>query len=405
MANNDLRQSLHLRFVEYYFNSKSIFLLIMLVLFLFFRFMDLSEIPTDPVIGILSLDALIFAFYYLLRRKNPEWAVAYNIFSLWFDILVVTVCLHFLGGIYSMFWSGTYLLYVAVAGIFMNRFARLSYAIFVVIAYSTMCYLEHQGIIPRWNVFNIPVDTKLDLTCWLGMLTLIIMTTLISFHFLEILSRLQRLASLGRMATEIVHEMRTPLQIIEGVAESHCTEDGKKEMSVQIEKLSRFLKEVMALGREEIQSLSKTRLQALVDQAIGMVSKSTESSERIKIEKNYFENETYIYVDIDQMIKAFTNLIRNGMDSIEKEGSLQIRISKAGFEWVQVEIEDSGVGIYENELEKIFEPFYTTKTGMRGIGLGLAIAKKFILANGGHIEVESRVGKGSKFTVALPLMS
>ena len=287
----------------------------------------------------------------------------------------------------------------------MNRIARLSYAIYVMTAYSTMCYLEHQEIITRWNIFQVTVDGKLDLICWLGNLTLINITTAISFNFLEILSRLQRLASLGRMSTEIAHEMRTPLQIIEGVAESHCTEEGKKEMRVQIERLSRFVKEVMALGREEIQSLSKTRLQALVDQAIGMVSKTVDPNKEIKIERNYFEDETYIYVDIDQMIKAFTNLIRNGIDSIEKEGRLMIRIAKNGFEWVKVEIEDTGVGIYESELEKIFEPFYTTKTGMRGVGLGLAIAKKFIEANGGQIEVESRVGQGSTFKVDLPLMT
>ena len=63
------------------------------------------------------------------------------------------------------------------------------------------------------------------------------------------------------------------------------------------------------------------------------------------------------------------------------------------------------MGIYENELNIIFEPFYTTKTGMRGVGLGLAIAKKFIEANGGRIEVGSRIGQGSRFTVNLPLSS
>jgi len=282
MANQELRQTLHLKFIEYFFNSKSVLLIILLVLFLFFRFMDLTDFPTDPVIGILSFNALLFALYYYLRRKNPEWGMAYNIFSLWFDIIVVTICLHYLGGIYSMFWGDTYLLYMAVSGIFMSRIARLSYAVYVVIAYSTMCYLEHQEILPRWNIFNIPVDGRLDLVCWLGMLTLITITTLISFNFLEILSSLQRLASLGRMSTEIAHEMRTPLQIIEAVAESDCTDEGKKEMRSQIERLSRFVKEVMALGREEVQSLSKTRLQALVDQAVGMVSKTIDPGKEIK---------------------------------------------------------------------------------------------------------------------------
>jgi signal transduction histidine kinase len=85
------------------------------------------------------------------------------------------------------------------------------------------------------------------------------------------------------------------------------------------------------------------------------------------------------------------------------QGRLSVRVARYGFEWLQVEIQDTGVGIQKSEFQKIFEPFYTTKLGRRGVGLGLAIAKKFVEANNGRIEVESRVGDGSKFTVKLPL--
>ena len=82
---------------------------------------------------------------------------------------------------------------------------------------------------------------------------------------------------------------------------------------------------------------------------------------------------------------------------------VEVTVDRDGFEWARVIVRDTGVGIDKSELERIFEPFYTTKTGMRGVGLGLAIARKYIEANGGKIDVESRVGSGSRFTAWIPL--
>jgi signal transduction histidine kinase len=101
--------------------------------------------------------------------------------------------------------------------------------------------------------------------------------------------------------------------------------------------------------------------------------------------------------------QALSNLLSNGIEAMPDGGELTIAATALGSDGdcVEVEIRDRGVGIREEELEKIFEPFYTTKA--RGTGLGLAIARGIINEHGGEVEVESQKGEGTRFVVRLPL--
>ena len=108
-------------------------------------------------------------------------------------------------------------------------------------------------------------------------------------------------------------------------------------------------------------------------------------------------------MDVEQITKVLTNIMRNGIESMKKGGKLTISIKKLGNEWAQISIQDTGIGIDKSDLKKIFQPFYTTKRGTRGAGLGLAIVKKFIKANKGTIDVFSQSGQGATFIVKLPL--
>jgi signal transduction histidine kinase len=145
------------------------------------------------------------------------------------------------------------------------------------------------------------------------------------------------------------------------------------------------------------------RIQDIVDHSLNLILKAAPPPSGVRVDRNFCEEELWVDGDGDQLIKAFSNLVRNGLDSMDGSGVLSVRVCRYGFEWLQVDIQDTGVGMERTELDRIFEPFYTTKTGRRGVGLGLAIAKKFIEANNGRIEVESRPGEGSLFIARLPL--
>ena len=107
-----------------------------------------------------------------------------------------------------------------------------------------------------------------------------------------------------------------------------------------------------------------------------------------------------IMADPDQLVLVFGNIIRNGIQAMPDGGQLTVRSQAPGPGWVAVSVADTGVGIPKENLEKLFEPLYTTKA--KGIGLGLAVVKTMVEGHGGTIEVQSEVGQGTTFTVRLP---
>jgi signal transduction histidine kinase len=323
--------------------------------------------------------------------------------SIFVDVFSVTVALHYFGGTYALIWVADYMLLVAVYSLFLNKKERLILLAYVVVTYSLLCLFEHYGVLVRHNIFQIPVSPKMDLACWLSAMALILLTGLISNNFIEMLIKYQRLADLGRFSTELAHEIRTPLQVIEGITHgANLPEDAKQEIRSQIERIGRFIREVTALGREERQHLIRARLQDLVGVVVSDVLKAV-PQKTIRLVKRFNEQDLWVRIDADQVTKALSNLVRNGIDSINQDGLVEVTVDRSGFEWARVIVRDTGVGIDKDELERIFEPFYTTKTGIRGVGLGLAIARKCIEANGGKIDVESRAGSGSRFIAWIPL--
>ncbi|MEW6440899.1 MAG: ATP-binding protein [bacterium] len=404
MVNQALRQNFQKKLVDYFFRSKIIVgaaLLACSFFFHYFRFFGLESIPT---IITLLVEMFIFSFYYFVRSTRPEWVLHYNLASLWIDILAVTVALHYLGGIYSMMWPLPYLLLIAIASLFLSRKGRVMFSAYVLLCYSSLFQLEHQGFLSRHNVFGVPQSSGLDVFCWASMAFLILIMALVSYNFVELLGRFQAFASLGRFSTELAHEIRTPLQAIENlIHREDLPPSVSAEVLGQTERMSRFVKEMLAFGREERQRISRIRIQDLVGYSVDLVSKALPSPCGIELERQFCEEDLWVDGDMEQLTKALSNLMRNGIDSMNGRGRLVVSVSRFGFEWLQVEIQDTGTGILKSEIPKIFEPFYTTKAGRRGIGLGLAIAKKFVEAHSGRIEVESRPGLGSKFTVKLPL--
>jgi signal transduction histidine kinase len=107
--------------------------------------------------------------------------------------------------------------------------------------------------------------------------------------------------------------------------------------------------------------------------------------------------------DVNALNQCFSNLIQNALDAVEKreKGMITLKVTKGNGE-VIVEIEDNGVGIHESLIDRIFEPFFSTKNDGKGIGLGLTLCYEFLKRMGGKIDVKSTLGKGSLFRVILP---
>jgi len=404
VINPALPQSFQRPLIDYFFKSKLIVGFILLACSFFFHYFRFFGVEAIPTIVTLLAELAIFGSYFFVRAARPEWVLRYNLASLGVDILAVTLALHYLGGIYSMMWPIPYLLLIAIASLFLSRKGRILFSVYVFLVYGFLFHLEHNQILSRHNVFGIPESSGLDLFCLASMAFLILVMSLVSNNFVELLGRFQAFACLGRFSTEVAHEIRTPLQVIENVVHGEpLPRRVSSEILGQIERMSRFVREMLAFGREERQQVTRIRIQDLVGYSADLVFKALPARNGIELEKRFCEEDGMVDGDMEQLVKAFSNLVRNGVDSMNGHGQLDVTVSRFGFEWLQVEVRDTGTGILKSEIPKIFEPFYTTKAGRRGIGLGLAIAKKFIEAHGGRIEVESLLGAGTRFTVKLPL--
>jgi signal transduction histidine kinase len=123
-----------------------------------------------------------------------------------------------------------------------------------------------------------------------------------------------------------------------------------------------------------------------------------QAPDRIQI-VNHVLDEAWIWVDADKMMRVFINLIKNAIDAMSEKGTLEIS-SYQTRDCVEIAFADTGTGIPEETLHKIFTPLFTTKA--QGMGFGLAICKRIIESHGGTITVETAVNKGTTFTITLP---
>jgi signal transduction histidine kinase len=167
-------------------------------------------------------------------------------------------------------------------------------------------------------------------------------------------------------------------------------------MKKQIEYMNKIVSDLQDYARPITLELAETNLRELVE---GIAS-SMAIPEKIGVDID-IGKDLKLMMDPSLMRRVFINLITNAIQAMPNGGSLKIRA------WVEggaafISFEDTGVGIPRENLEKLFRPLFTTKA--RGQGFGLAVCKRLVEAHGGTIGVESELGKGSKFTIELPLM-
>jgi len=140
----------------------------------------------------------------------------------------------------------------------------------------------------------------------------------------------------------------------------------------------------------------------LVDQVIKGLQ-AQPAFQDVKFKRNFDPDITSIKVDPDQMQQVFINLFKNSAEAMEAEGTITITSKMIDHNWLEINISDTGSGIPKDNLDKIFSPFFTTKSFDKGTGLGLSIVYGIIKMHHGQISVQSQVGKGTTFVITLPV--
>jgi len=227
-------------------------------------------------------------------------------------------------------------------------------------------------------------------------------------HLKKEIARTQRLASIGRLAAGVAHEIRNPLSSIKGFATyfkeryREIPEDHKTaEIMIQeVERLDRVIGQLLEFARPMNISKKTASLEDVIKDSLRMVE--AEARQRgIRVDFSSDPQTKEVRIDTDRIRQVLLNLYLNAIAAMESGGTLSVELRQDDDTGrFRIIVSDTGTGIKNSDLPHLFDPYFTTKPS--GTGLGLAIVHKIIESHGGEVSVESRYGEGATVTIRLP---
>ena len=214
-------------------------------------------------------------------------------------------------------------------------------------------------------------------------------------------------ASLATIVAGLAHEIGTPMGVIQGHAEllesSVSDERGRQRLQTireQIERISDIIRTLLNMARAEERELQLVDLEAVLERSLSFLSERFRLR-GIEVRRELHEARS-ILGDEEKLQQLFLNLFLNAVDAMAEGGILGVSVRELGDDRVEVRVSDDGHGMSAEVLGRVFEPFYTTKPGGQGTGLGLVVAHGIARDHGGTIEARSEEGHGAEFRVVLP---
>jgi len=219
----------------------------------------------------------------------------------------------------------------------------------------------------------------------------------------------EKMASIGLLASSLAHELDTPLTTISGYCEllSEEIKDANllgriKTISEQISRCQKTIRNMLEFSRKSNLEKTQHNIRGLINNTLSVVEHRL-LIHKIKLHKNFDEQTPSLFVDGNQIQQVILNLVNNSVDALPHGGDVfvETRVNKKTSS-VEIIFEDNGIGIPVENQKHIFTPFFTTKETGKGTGLGLSICKNIITNHNGKMELENRVGGGTRFIISLP---
>jgi signal transduction histidine kinase len=224
----------------------------------------------------------------------------------------------------------------------------------------------------------------------------------------EQLVRRERLATMGQLAGSVAHELRNPLGVISNAVyfleqtlldADEQTQEYLAMIGSELHKSEKIIEDLLSFSRGRL-AQSAERVDIAVSELVNQVLVDQPAPTTIDVSVEFDNDLPQVWVDPQQIQQVLTNLVSNAYQAMPDGGKLTISAQADG-DSVVISVSDNGVGIPVENLDKLFEPLFTTKP--KGIGLGLVVSRNLVEANGGCLTVESTKGRGSQFIITLPI--
>jgi signal transduction histidine kinase len=226
----------------------------------------------------------------------------------------------------------------------------------------------------------------------------------------------ERLAALGTLAAGVAHEINNPLAIINESAGYLRTVLQKKDLTERsykasfdkaLEKIETSVKRARRITHQLLADVGKNEpvlaqidMQALVNETVQLIRRDADSK-KIRVNIEAIRNQRALWADPNQIRQVLINLLNNAIQASDEGGEIIVRLQSTD-KGASIDVIDSGIGIPKENLDRIFEPFFSTKAPGKGTGLGLFVSRDIIEKCGGRLTVESQLGKGACFTIQIP---
>lgn len=222
-----------------------------------------------------------------------------------------------------------------------------------------------------------------------------------------------KLVAVGEMAAGVAHELNNPLTTVSGFAELILDETPvdapyRPDLEMVLHEAHRarsVVRRLLDFARQGDHARVRADLNEIIQDVLALMTHLLHTS-GVQLEVNLTEGLPWIVLDGNQMKQVFLNLFHNALHAMPGGGRLRVSTELAhrtGREWIVARVVDDGIGMDAGELDRIFEPFYTTRSESGGTGLGLSVTYGIVIDHGGTIEVQSQRGSGSTFAVWLPV--